>query len=71
MECLHCKGEMVKGSAPFSIDRNGYHISWDQVPAWVCTQCGEPFFEASEIDHIQRALEQVDTETEDIMRQRA
>lgn len=71
MECLHCKGKMVQGEAPFSIDRKGYHISWDSVPAWICTQCGEPYFEAEEIDHIQRALEQVDAETESIEDRRA
>jgi len=54
---------MKNGFAPFSADRNGYHISWDAVPAWVCSQCGEPYFEAAEIDHIQKALQQVDHET--------
>ena len=48
MECIHCKGQMKRGAAPFSLDRNGYHVSWDSVPAWVCTQCGEPFFEVRE-----------------------
>ena len=63
MECFHCKGIMVKGSAPFSADRNGYHISWDSVPAWVCTQCGEALFEENEVNHIQKALQQIDHET--------
>ena len=56
MECIHCKGRMKRGTAPFSLDRNGYHVSWDAVPAWVCTHCGEPFFESREVDLIQRAL---------------
>lgn len=63
MECLHCKGKMVKGHAPFSIDRKGYHISWDSIPAWVCTQCGEALFEENEVNHIQKALQQIDHET--------
>lgn len=71
MECLHCKGTMKKGSAPFSADRNGYHISWDAVPAWVCMQCGEPYFEAEEIDHIQRALQKVDDETVELSQRHA
>jgi len=66
MECLHCKGKMVQGEAPFSVDRNGYHISWDSIPAWICTQCGEPYLEADEINRIQRALQQVDAETDGI-----
>ncbi len=63
MECFHCKGKMVRGRAPFSADRNGYHISWESVPAWVCTQCGEALFEENEVNHIQKALQQIDHET--------
>jgi len=63
MECIHCKGQMKRGTAPFSVDRNGYHVSWDAVPAWVCTQCGEPFFEAREVDLIQNALKELDRES--------
>ena len=63
MDCFHCKGKMIKGSAPFSVDRNGYHISWESIPAWVCTQCGEAFFEENEVNHIQKALDKIDLET--------
>jgi len=38
MECLHCKGRMERGTAPFSVDRHGYHVRWDAIAAWVCTQ---------------------------------
>ena len=54
---------MRRGTAPFSIDRNGYHLSWDAVPAWVCDQCGETLFEASEVDLIQEALTELDNRT--------
>lgn len=63
MECIYCKGQMQKGTAPFSIDRKGYHIHWDAIPAWVCTQCGEPYFEAPEVDKIQRVLSVLDRES--------
>ena len=63
MECLYCKGKMVRSVAPFSVDRNGYHISWESIPAWVCTQCGEPLFETKEVKHIQNALKKIDEET--------
>jgi YgiT-type zinc finger domain-containing protein len=49
---MHCKGRMVRGTAPFNLERNGYHVSWDAIPAWVCTQCGESFFEWREVDLI-------------------
>jgi YgiT-type zinc finger domain-containing protein len=57
MECLHCKGQMKRGTAPFRVDRRRYHVHWDAIPAWVCTQCGEPFFETSEVEEVQRALD--------------
>lgn len=63
MECLYCKAQMRRGTAPFSIDRNGYHISWDSISAWVCDQCGESLFETKEVDAIQEALTVLDRET--------
>jgi YgiT-type zinc finger domain-containing protein len=63
MDCLYCKSQMRRGNAPFSIDRQGYHISWDAISAWVCDQCGESLFEASEVDKIQDALAALDRET--------
>ena len=56
MECLHRKGQMERGTAPSSVDRHGYHVHWDAINAWVCTQCGEPFFETREVEQIQQAL---------------
>jgi YgiT-type zinc finger domain-containing protein len=67
MECLHCKGRLVKGTAPFSIDRGGYHLHWDAVAAWVCTQCGEPLFEGREVDVIQEAIKALDKENEKLL----
>lgn len=54
---------MRRGTAPFSIDRNGYRVSWDNIPAWVCDQCGEVLFESREVDLIQAALGRLDRET--------
>lgn len=67
MECLHCKGRLVKGTTPFSIDRGGYHLHWDAIPAWVCTQCGEPLFEGREVDVIQEAIKALDRENEKLL----
>ena len=62
MECLYCKAQMQRGTDPFSIDRNDYHISWDAITAWVCEQCGESLFEMKEVDAIQEALTVLDHE---------
>ena len=60
MKCMHCQGEMMRGIAPFHVDRKGYHLLLDAVPAWVCSQCGEPYFEEMEVDSIQEAIRALD-----------
>lgn len=64
MKCLYCQGTMVRGTAPFHIDRKGYHLILDTVPAWVCAQCGEAYFEESAVDAIQQVIQAIDTHTE-------
>ena len=51
---------MKKGAAPYHVDRHGYHLSFDSVPAWVCSQCGQAYFEAHEVDEIQGTIRAVD-----------
>ena len=61
MKCMHCRGEMKPGTTPFHIDRKGCHVTLDRVPAWVCEQCGEFYFEEKEVSAIQalvKALEE-------------
>jgi YgiT-type zinc finger domain-containing protein len=54
---------MARSTAPFNIDRNGYHVVFDAVPAWICRQCGEPLFEEREVDVIQGAIRVLDERT--------
>lgn len=60
VKCLHCQGEMKRGSAPVHIDRAGCHVVLDSVPAWVCEQCGEPYFDEREADAIQHLVREVE-----------
>ncbi|GMQ74994.1 MAG: hypothetical protein BMS9Abin01_0237 [Gammaproteobacteria bacterium] len=62
MKCIHCQGEMKRSAAPFHVDRDGYHLLLDAVPAWVCSQCGEPYFEEAEVDSIQEAIRALDAQ---------
>jgi YgiT-type zinc finger domain-containing protein len=64
MKCMHCQGRMEKGTAPFHIDRKGYHLTLDAVPAWVCRQCGEIYFDESEVDSIQEIIQTIENRTE-------
>ncbi len=64
MKCMHCQGKMKKGSAPFHIDRKSYHLTLDEVPAWICQQCGEVYFDEPEVDSIQEIIKTVENQTE-------
>ena len=60
MKCMHCKGLMNRGKAPFHIDRKGYHLTLDAIPAWVCQQCGEVYIDEPEVDSIQEVIKAVE-----------
>ncbi|HMM80518.1 MAG TPA: type II toxin-antitoxin system MqsA family antitoxin [Pyrinomonadaceae bacterium] len=67
MECMYCKGKMKRGTAPFHIDRKGYHLVFDSVPAFVCEQCGEVYFDEPEVDSMQEAIRAVDAQAAKIL----
>ncbi len=64
MECLYCKGQLRRTKVSYTATRNGYHLIIDQVPAWVCEQCGEPLFDEETVDAIQEMLREVDLRLE-------
>lgn len=68
MNCMYYKGEMVRGSAPFHIDRKDVHVSFDTVPAWVCSQCGEVYFEEAEVNAVQNIMRAVDEKAGKLVR---
>jgi hypothetical protein len=53
MKCFQCHGNMKHKTTPFHIDKHGYHLVMDAVPAWV-------YFETSEVDAIQNLIRAVD-----------
>ena len=60
---MHCQGEMKKATALFHIDRKDYHLTLDAVPAWVCQQCGEVYFDEPEVDSVQDIIRAVEDRT--------
>lgn len=66
MSCVRCGGRLRWGTAPFHADRAGYHVHWDAVPAWVCSQCGEPAFDSKAVDAIQAALASLDAHAQQL-----
>ena len=61
MKCLHCNGTLMRKRVSYAATRKGYHLIIDDVPAWVCEQCGEPLFDEKTVDTIQELLHGVDT----------
>ena len=45
MKCLYCGGKLVRKKVSYTVTQKGYHLIIDDVPAWVCEQCGEPLFD--------------------------
>ena len=64
MKCSHCQSELKRGTATFTDSRNGYVIVLQDIPAWVCTQCGEPLFDPDAVSGIQDVLRAVDERVE-------
>ena len=64
MKCIHCQGEMERKIAPFHVDRKGYHLTLESVPAWVCSQCGEVYFDEREVEKVQEVIRAVEQHTE-------
>ena len=67
MNCIHCHGQMKRSNAPFHVDRKGYHLMFDTVPAWVCEQCGEAYFEEREVTTIQSAIKGLDQQARQLV----
>ncbi len=60
MECLYCKGTLARKKVSYTVTRRGYHMIIDDMPAWVCQQCGEPLFEEKAVDAMQGILSELD-----------
>jgi YgiT-type zinc finger domain-containing protein len=56
MRCLRCQGPVERGTAPVRVEREGYRLAWEQVPAWVCCRCELAYFEPREVEAVRRAL---------------
>jgi YgiT-type zinc finger domain-containing protein len=64
MECFYCRGQLAHGTAPFDVTRHGYHVHFDAVPAWVCSQCGEALFDGEAVALIEQARDSLDEQVE-------
>lgn len=65
MNCFMCKGELTEKKVNYMVDLESTIIIIKGVPARVCTQCGEQYFEdetAENIENIVNKLKDLSTE---------
>ena len=60
MKCLYCGGEMERSMSTYTVDREGYHLFIKEIPAYICTQCGEKYFDEEEVEAIQKLIQKVE-----------
>ena len=67
MNCLFCNGKMKKSTVAYTVDRKGYHLYIEKIPAYVCTQCGEKYFDEGETKAIQDMLKAFEKKLEHVI----
>ena len=67
MKCLLCSGEMEKAMVAYTIDRKGYHLFIEEIPAYICSQCGERFFEEKEVAAIQNMIRALEEKLQEVL----
>lgn len=55
---------MRKGLALLHIDRKGCYLTIDDVPAWIFSQCDEPYFEEAEVTAVQEPIAVIDQKSQ-------
>ena len=61
MDCPHCNGRLTIGKTSYTVNRNGYHLIIDDVPAYICEQCNEPLFSEEAVELVQEMIHNLDT----------
>jgi YgiT-type zinc finger domain-containing protein len=60
MKCVICKtGEVKPGTTSFSVERGEMTLVLKRVPARVCDQCGEAYFDEATTRRIEEIAERV------------
>jgi len=60
MKCIHCQGPLKRGATPLHVDRYECHVVVDKAPAWVCEQCGEPYFDEKAVEQIEELVRSIE-----------
>ena len=63
--CEICKGLMEEELTDYTLDYDGEQLLIEDVPTWVCTQCGHTFVDEDIIDAVEDLLDHLDEVAED------
>jgi len=55
-----------KTSISYTVDRKGYHLFIEKIPGYVCSQCGERYFEKKKVETIQNMIKALEEKLHDI-----
>jgi len=64
MKCAQCGGKLTHQRTSYTIARSGYHLTVNDIPAWVCTQCGQPLFDDEQSATLERLIAALDAGAE-------
>lgn len=59
MDCIICRGTLIEGLVNHIVDINGHIIIIKNVPANICTQCGEYYVENKIVLILERLIDEV------------
>lgn len=54
--CYYCGGNIEDGTTTLKKQESGKHIFIEDVPARICTQCGERYFDSRVLQEIEEMM---------------
>jgi len=67
MRCANCGHKITEVKSRYCINRNGYQLNLEGVPAFGCPSCGARYFKEAEVDAIQSMLEDLDKDFKKVL----
>ncbi len=66
MECPSCHGDLSVGRTTYTVNRNGYHLIINDVPALICHQCNEVLFTEDAVRLVQQMIRSLDSQRQEL-----
>jgi len=67
MKCANCGHEINKVISRYCINRSGYQLALEGVPAYGCPHCGARYFAEAEVDAIQEMVQDLERDFKKVM----